>query len=195
MLHDLRRSLSAFTLSLWFRTADRTMSDPTLLSYATATNINSILLINTANLRVGLDGQETVTRVALNDGRWHQVVYTWSSDAGKWRVFIDGWIREFGSLKKGMVISQNGTLVLGQQNTASGSFDPKKSFVGQISRVNLWDRDVSPNYLSMLHRNPNPGIHGNILRWDESWLAGIRGNVKVIRPSTCEPIPKDYRPW
>jgi len=190
IVQNLARSLSAFTVSLWLKTSDTSIKDSGLLSYATRANTNSILFINTAKLRVGVIGKEDKTNLKLNDGKWHQVVFHWSSDSGAWQLYLDGILQKFGSrLRQGSEISQPGTLVLGQeQDSVGGGFDPTQSFIGLLSRVNIWDKVLSMEELSKLHKNPNPGFHGNVFKWDRSLVgAGIRGGVKVVRPSTCEP--------
>lgn len=39
---------------------------------------------------VYVNNQQKTTDVVANDGKWHHILFTWSSIRGAWKIYIDG---------------------------------------------------------------------------------------------------------
>jgi hypothetical protein len=37
-----------------------------------------------------VNNEQRTTDVVANDGKWHHIVFTWSSVRGAWKIYIDG---------------------------------------------------------------------------------------------------------
>lgn len=62
-----------------------------------------------------MHGKNVITDITLNDGEWHFICCTWSSN-GKFDIYIDGSLRDSGNnLSTNMLIEANGTVIVGQE--------------------------------------------------------------------------------
>lgn len=94
----IREPLSALTVAMWLRTDDRN-NQGTPLSYATSAQFNGWALTDCSGFVLYIDGVESVTDVAVNDGRWHHVTVTWSGlTTGAWTIYVDGLPRANGTV-------------------------------------------------------------------------------------------------
>ena len=184
---DLPKDLNAFTLSVWVRTTDRTSNERTILSYATSTSDNSLLIMNTGSqLGLHINGESKLTGLpTVRDGKWHNIVITWRSSDGFWQEYFDGKrVKQSSGFKRGSVISKSGAFVLGQdQDEVGGDFEGHQAWIGLISKLNMWDYVLSAQQIANLYKEP--GLLGNTLKWDYSWIAGVRGKTRILRPSSC----------
>lgn len=54
---------------------------------------------------VYVNNEQKTTDVKANDGNWHHIVFTWSSNRGVWKIYIDGVKYDTGyGLAEGQVI-------------------------------------------------------------------------------------------
>ena len=84
------------------------------------------------------------------------------------------------------MIPGGGAVVLGQdQDLVGGGFDSAQSFIGELSGVNVWDRVISSDRISRMSKACTAG-KGNVITWFD-FRSGIRGNVQIIEPSSCQP--------
>lgn len=122
--------------------------------------------------------------IPVNDGYWHHLGFTWSNRGGEWNVYIDGTHRCLKKLiKVGAIIPKGGTLVIGQKLTTLG-FKPNKSFAGEISRLNLWDRALSGDEVEAMAKFPG-NERGNLISWFKV-VDNFVGDIKVIVPSKAQ---------
>jgi CUB/sushi domain-containing protein len=95
----IRGPLSALTVAMWLRTDDRD-NQGTPLSYATSNQFNGWALTDSSGFVLYIDGVQTVTDVAVNDGRWHHITVTWyGATTGAWTIYVDGLSRANGTIK------------------------------------------------------------------------------------------------
>ncbi|XP_060708557.1 C-reactive protein-like [Hemiscyllium ocellatum] len=176
--------LSAFTLCL--RAASEAKRGYSLLSYATATKDNELLLWHNEDTRLSLYFGSNIFYFALpeTDALLRHICVSWESSTG----FITFWLNGVRSLRKvgnsGGVVRGGGTFILGQeQDQVEGKFDSKQSFVGELTDVHLWDHVLSANDIKALSQ----GCHsagGNIINWDTVPYES-RGNVNVEDNHDC----------
>jgi hypothetical protein len=103
----------------------------------------------------------------LIDGKWHHICATWENVNGSYKFYIDG-IKQGngGILQKGHVI-QKGAVVLGQeQDIYKGGFVSSQSLQGNLSSVNMWDRVLTVNEVSVL-ASKCPSGEGNVITWSD----------------------------
>ena len=84
--------------------------------------------------------------LAIADGLWHHVCFTWENKNGTWELYLDGTRRENGTnWQTGATLPENGTLVIGQTQLMAGTeFLDGVSFRGQISHFKIFNRIVPP---------------------------------------------------
>ena len=86
------------------------------------------------------------------------------------------------------MFTAGGALVLGQdQDTIGGGFAAQESFVGNISAVHMWDRDLSSEEIDALVSECDSDFHGNVVAWPD-FLAGIKGRVYRKESEFCQGI-------
>lgn len=71
-------SLQQMTISLWMRVSNPTHSG-TALSYAAQTDDGVFQIMSGPTVGMNLHGQQAITNVQLEPGKWTHVVFTWSS--------------------------------------------------------------------------------------------------------------------
>ena len=127
------------------------------------------------------------THVSANDDAWHHICFTWENTAGSWQLYKDGKRESQGAgLSVGHEIRGGGAVVLGQeQDSVGGGFDSSQSFVGELSGVNVWDHVISSDDISRMSKACT-AEEGNVITWFDV-RSGIRGNVTIIEPSSCQP--------
>ncbi|MBI9083088.1 MAG: DUF4347 domain-containing protein, partial [Desulfobacterales bacterium] len=131
------------TVEMWVKTSD-TVNDGSLFSYAVPGQPNEFLLFNYRNLSPEIDatkaGGESGSGVAINDGAWHHVAWTWENTAGTSILYVDGVAVQTASIKAGHTLAASGTLVFGQEQDAlGGGFQANQSFNGALDEVRLWN--------------------------------------------------------
>jgi len=126
------------------------------------------------------------TGISANDGFWHHICASWESKAGSWKIYKDGVSQAKGSgLKTGHVVNTNGILIIGQeQDSFGGGFDATQNYIGELTDLNMWDRVLDASEVSNLSKSCHGG-RGNVKKWSD-FKVGLRGDVRVISPSTCE---------
>ena len=96
---------------------------------------------------------------------------------------MDGQLTDRGTgLKTAYVITQGGTVVLGQdQDTMGGGFEDKDAFGdGQLAELNMWDRVLSEREIAG-HYQDCLIPQGNVHAWSD-FKADIHGAVRVTEP-------------
>ena len=85
-------------------------------------------------------------------------------------------------IQKGKFIPKGGLFVVGEeQDSLNGEFTPSESFIGDLSQLNIWDRELSVNEIYDLatvcgHQE------GNVVAWSDFSSQKI-GNVRKTTPS------------
>ena len=82
-------------------------------------------------------------------------------------------------------IKTDGILTIGQdQDSLGGGFDASQSYIGELTDLNIWDRELNDTEIRKLSKSCHGG-EGNVKKWSD-FKVGIRGNVRVVSPSACE---------
>lgn len=179
-----RRNLTAFTIAMWLRTDDRE-NQGTPVSYATDADSNAIVITDYSGFVLYVNGKIQHTDVTADDGNWHHIATTWTSEKGAWQVFKDGLKVTSGT---GMVpdstIEGGGVLVVGQeQDVRGGLYSISESFIGTISRLNLWDYVLTEGDIARIVSSCDENI-GNLIAWPD-FLSGLNGKIERINSHIC----------
>ncbi|KAJ7336633.1 Domain abundant in complement control protein, SUSHI repeat, short complement-like repeat (SCR) [Desmophyllum pertusum] len=117
--------LTAMTISFWMRTQQG--SDGTMLSYATHSQPDELVITTHPTLRVILKGssQDHAEQFNLNDGNWHFLWIEWDSSTGELSI-LEGQ-RTVGPLTyTRSALVGGGYLVLGQRQQSSKSLSRQR---------------------------------------------------------------------
>ncbi len=121
-------------------------------------------MINTKALSVCVQGSCTsgTGAPAVNDGHWHHVAVTWKSTSGQAAIFVDGAMKKTEAVGRGTSFASGGTIVLGNRQSAPGVVGlPVTGFIGQLSKLTLWNKALTPSdmrtfiYTSMMGTEEN----------------------------------------
>lgn len=75
---------------------------------------------NSIRFVVYVSGNNVITDIQINDGRWHFICLSWSSEGGVYEIYVDGELRDTGfNLSPGALIEANGTLIIGQEQVST----------------------------------------------------------------------------
>lgn len=173
--------MSSTSISMWVQTIDKHRPG-TMLSYAANDRHHSIpnalTMTDYGSLKIYINDKPVFTNLKLNDGKWHHVVFTWSSKDGVWNLYENGSLVASGDdLETNGQIPGGGSLILGQeQDCVGGNFSPLEAFVGNITRVNLWNNVLSSNDVKNLCSLKD--IPGMVRAWPD-FQRGINGQIKI----------------
>ncbi|XP_039368859.1 serum amyloid P-component [Mauremys reevesii] len=175
--------LQTFTVCLrYFTDLTRSYS---LFSYATRARDNEILLFKEKPGELILHVGGDLVTFKVPEGRdtstgWVHVCASWESATGIAELWVNGSPLPRKGLKKGYSVSNQGVIILGQeQDSFGGGFDAKQSFVGEIADVYMWDR-ATPT-AAMQAANDNSQLPTSIVGWG-SLQYQIKGYV-VLKPT------------
>lgn len=120
-----------------------------------------------------------MTDVTANDGVWHMICTSWSSETGSWEVYKDGQLVDSGSgLAAGQSVEKGGLLVIGQeQDEPGGRFSAAESFQGRMTRLDVWSRVLDITQIQQI-RSQCQSYSGDLLGWPDL-QTGLRGHIKV----------------
>ena len=127
------------TISFWMWTQQN--SEGTVLSYATQSQPNELVIKTHPIMKVILKGssQGDGVNLNLNDGDWHFLWIEWESSTG--HLIIREGKRTIGPLAyTTSPLEEDGYLVLGRRQHSPEKFLAEKAFVGEISHVNIWNK-------------------------------------------------------
>ncbi|OCT69019.1 C-reactive protein-like [Xenopus laevis] len=161
------KSLDKLTLCLQSY-SDLTRSYP-LFSVATtgSGNYNTFVIVSSPSKAyyVYVDNEETMISTGAEVLDWKHTCVTWDSETGIIQLWLNGKLFPRKISKKGFTINEKTSIILGQeQDNFGGGFDPKQSFVGEMSDVNLWDYVLTPPDIEKLLLN-SKDVTGNIISW------------------------------
>lgn len=87
-------------------------------------------------------------------------------------------------LENGTTITAGGNVVLGNDRDSSG-FQVRDAFVGNISRVNLWDYVLPRETIALLSQRCGKE-NGEIVAWRDFRAGSFHGVVNIREPSSCK---------
>ncbi|XP_061885947.1 C-reactive protein-like [Entelurus aequoreus] len=182
-----KTSLNAVTVCLRFLTD--LSRNYALLSLATATHNNDLVLFKSNSQDVMImharDSSTNFLAVSLPPNSWHSMCATWNSENGVAQLWVDGKQTVKRFIHSGQPISGDFITILGQeQDSYSGGFDAKQSFIGMISRFHMWDYVIAPEeiyrYMWDVHFTP-----GNVFNWsalDYQTVGNVLLEQEVLKP-------------
>ena len=119
----------------------------------------------------------TLTKTSL----FHHFCFTWSNTNGDYKFWIDGEVVGSGSdFYKGGTIEKGGTVVIGQdQDEVGGDFDPRQSWIGEVSGINVWGVVLSESDIVAGYQNCHVTL-GSVVMWPQLYAKeSLHGNVIV----------------
>lgn len=180
--------VSEFTSEIRF-SMDAFVGDTYLTSYATTTHSDSIRLgIHTGGeIRLLVNGTRVDSTAmdyrTLADGEQHTLSVSWSSDAGRWAIYVDGEFVDSGlGLQTGATLNAgSGTLVYGnEQDSVGGGFGTTSVLSATLYDVRIWDEarsdaEVALNYQHKFDAGSLPS------RLVANWqMDGFNGSNEVV---------------
>eukprot|EP00111_Clytia_hemisphaerica_P015651 TCONS_00046199-protein len=183
-----RKDLYHVTLAFWMRTSDDE-NFGTPISYAVrrpdgTVDDNAFFMNDYSSFNLGINNETESLHFDANDGEWHHIALTWSSSSGLWKTFKDGIHIDTATtpIQKGKFIPKGGIFVIGEeQDSLEGEFTPSESFIGDLSQLNIWDRELSVNEIYDLATMCGHE-EGNVVAWSDFSSQKI-GNVRKTTPS------------
>ena len=126
------------------------------------------------------------TNVSANDGNWRHICITWESTSGSWALYKDAQIKAQGSgLRTKHKIKYGGVIVLAQeQDSDGGSFQKSQSFVGEMTKVNVWSRVLTANEILQMSKSCAVG-RGDVMQWSIAIENQTGDNVKEVSSAAC----------
>jgi pentaxin family protein len=160
LLNALEFPSTALTTLFWVRTTQT--NDISIISYAVQDSPNEFgIIVEGANVRVTIANSQFATTdvngLALADGTWHFVAFTWQETSGQF--YFDGvpvgspLCTEAGCeldavasvpVTGTLSIRPGGVLILGQdQDSLNGTFSATQALTGGLDEVAFYDRVLS----------------------------------------------------
>lgn len=172
------------TISFWMRTGQD--GEGTALSYATPSHPDELVIETNPSVKVTLKGtlQGDVTDLHLHDGNWHFLWIEWESSTG--HLTIREGARTIGPLTSSQTsLEGGGYLVLGRRQRSQKQLIDAKSFVGEISHVNIWNEKRADFDLI---RRDCIGLHiGNIFHLSDDSIDSHQ-SASLIASDACSGI-------
>lgn len=174
LLNVLEFPSTALTAFFWVRTTQT--GDFSAISYAVQDSPNEFgIIVEGANIRVTIASSQFATSdvngLALADGTWHFVAFTWQGTSGQF--YFDG--APVGSplctdagceldevaavpVTGPLAIRSGGVLILGQdQDSLNGTFSATQALTGGLDEVAIYDRVLSESELQTIFQGTTCG--------------------------------------
>lgn len=115
---------------------------------------------------------------------------SWST-SGRYEIYLDGTLNTEGfNLSRSNTVKGQGIFVVGQeQDSFGGGFSESESFVGKISFLDFWNRELSELEVSEYYRTCDP-YSGNLLEWTDLKFNTV-GSIKIHQSEFCKPCIKN----
>ncbi|XP_054849677.1 serum amyloid P-component-like [Eublepharis macularius] len=156
-----------------------------LFSYATKQSDNHILLFKPKSNQYSVYVAGAVVTFSVADNpvpkpQWEHICASWESATGIVELWLNGESLPRKGLKKGHSITPEASIIIGQeQDSYGGGFDVNQSFVGEITDVYMWDRELSPDELALVGSDSR--LSNYLIDW-KSLNYEIKGYA-VVKPT------------
>ena len=116
---------------------------------------------------------------------WHHLCVIWTKKNGKWLIYINGkQVKSKNSYRENESIEGGGTLTVAQFMKSDGTIDSSRSYVGDLSHLNIWSSVVEQDEIEVMSRGCVTA-EGNHVRWS-AFRENIKGSdVTVAEPAEC----------
>ncbi|XP_071971241.1 female protein-like isoform X2 [Engystomops pustulosus] len=111
---------------------------------------------------------------------WKHICVSWKSSTGVIHFMVNGILFPRKVLRPGFLIDPLVSAVLGQKMD-SGYSHGGTSFVGEIRKVNMWDRALPPEEMESMYITKWKRMRANIINW-ESVDYEVYGDVFLYKP-------------
>ena len=124
--------------------------------------------------------------IVINNGKWHAICASWSSEGGDSKIYKDGkLVHEESRYERGQIIPGGGSWVLGHdQDTRGGGFDVDQMMQGEMTEANIWDSVLSDEEIKNFSTSCQSHLKGNVKSWKD-FLSGVKGKVPIVQKPTC----------
>ena len=123
--------------------------------------------------------------VIPSDSIWHHVAVTWENTNGTYEIFHNGETVGRGEgLENGSTIRASGSVIIGNDKDNFG-FQARDAYVGNISRVNLWNFVLPRETIALLSQRCGKE-NGNVVSWRDFRAGLFHGVVHIREPSSCQ---------
>ncbi|GAA6222103.1 pentraxin fusion protein-like [Lates japonicus] len=172
--------LRAFTLCMRVATELKGQREVILFAYRTRDQDElNVWRELDGRLSFYLSGEGVLFEVPQLEALETHLCVTWDSSSGTAALFMNGRKSLTKIYKKGHAIRSGGKVIIGQDpDSYLGGFDPKQSFIGEISDVNMWDSVLSASTIQDMYTGKRVP-RGNVFDWENTELK-INGKVEVI---------------
>lgn len=180
-VYDLH-AVSICMIALWNPSHVEPSDNQCVFSYAVPGTDNELTLFSYPTSHVLIHGQRRdIDQDIPSDDLFHHFCFTWSNTNGDYQFWIDGEVVGSGSgLNKGGRIEKGGTLVIGQdQDKVGGAFDPRQSWIGEVSGINVWGVVLSESDIVAQYHHCHVTL-GSVVMWPKLYAKeSLHGNVEV----------------
>ena len=75
--------------------------------------------------------------------------------------------------------------MIGQdQDSVGGLFSAQESFIGSMTGLHIWDRNLTQQELTSLIAECSSNVQGNVVAWAD-FQTGLVGNVEKVQSKFC----------
>lgn len=149
--------LDDFSISVWGKLDSSRSGEQTILSAASSTHFNSVLLyfLNTSTLQFHFrdTAVATYTLPPINDDLWHH--YVWTRNEGNHCLFMDGVSQgcQTGSYTGDISISSGGLIIGQEQDSVGGTFVQSQDWEGLVDEPIIFSGELSAESVSSIYEN------------------------------------------
>ncbi|XP_032219253.1 sushi, von Willebrand factor type A, EGF and pentraxin domain-containing protein 1 isoform X1 [Nematostella vectensis] len=188
------RQIYNITVCLWFQASKQSTESSTVFSLATNQSDNAFtVFLDKTNRKIALYLQTGKPVSSIDDdvfdSHWHHYCASWTDSTNAWKTYLNGTLKDHGEKALSMEDSlqcplHDGSIVLGaDQDGYQSKF--KEPFLGNMTAVNIWDRELTDTEIADLAKECPSGI-GNFLSW-EGFLMKFSDKTRMICPVECTP--------
>jgi prepilin-type N-terminal cleavage/methylation domain-containing protein len=145
-----------FSISVWVNSSNAS-TEGSMVSYA-STHSDNELLFYLYGSTISIYAVFQATGFTVNDGKWHNIFFTWRNTDGSVRFYKDGGLLSSNTLSIGNTMINGGSLVFGQeQDNIGGGFSSTQAFLGKMDEIKIYNMFLSSsmvkeNYYSDLNK-------------------------------------------
>ncbi|XP_063401402.1 sushi, von Willebrand factor type A, EGF and pentraxin domain-containing protein 1-like [Mytilus trossulus] len=186
------REMSAFSIGFWIRTSDE-INQGTPFSYSVGAFDNALTITNYDGFVIYVNNKKINTDVKVNDGTWHHVLVTWSTEKGAWKIYKNAFLWDEGyNLAAGETIKGGGKVMIGQEQDKGGTLSPTESFVGLLTNLNVWSKQLTQSEIETMIVTCDKNL-GDIIAWSDV-QSGLHGDLQPNPSGFCQDCPIPSKP-